>query len=346
MPSPTPSEPGQSGAVPAEAVLDTAADDFVVPFAVEGLDVRGRVVRLGPAIDAILSRHDYPEPVSALLAEAVALTVLLGSSLKFEGRFILQTQTDGPVGLMVVDFEAPDRIRACATYDPERVAALEGGEMISGDTIRTLLGIGSLAMTIDAGPTKNRYQGVVPLDGASLEDAAHTYFRQSEQIPTVVRLAAARAFRGGADSDRGYHWRAGGIIVQHLPEAGTGRTPDLHPGDAPEGADIPAHEEPDEWTEARAILETVEDHELIDPSISSGNLLVRLYHERGVRVFDPTEVIEQCRCSQERITEMLKGFSTDDQEHMVKDGEIVVTCEFCSKVYHVDPAVLGIDAKG
>ncbi len=338
-PAPAPERP----AVPAEAVLDTAADDFVLPFTVEGLDVRGRVVRLGPAIDTILARHDYPEPVSALLAEAAALAVLLGSALKVDGRFIMQTQTDGPVGLMVVDFEMPDKIRACATYDAERVAAAANSEAITGETIGALLGIGHLAMTIDAGPNTNRYQGVVPLDGNSLEEVAHTYFRQSEQIPTVVRLAAARAFRGGKDHDRGYHWRAGGVIVQHLPESETSRIPDLPPGDVPEGAVVPDFEDPDEWTEARVILETVEDHELIDPSISAGNLLIRLYHERGVRVFDPTDVIERCRCSQDRITEMLQGFSPEDQAHMIKDGEIVVTCEFCSSRYHVDPAILRIE---
>ncbi len=334
-----------SSPAPAGAVLDTSADDFVVPFAVEGLDVRGRVVRLGPAIDTILSRHDYPDAVAALLAEAVTLTVLLGSALKIEGRFILQTQTDGPVRLMVVDFEMPDRIRACATFDAERVAEVahdsaNGGGVPDG----ALLGDGHLAMTIDAGPQANRYQGVVPLDGGTLEEAAHTYFRQSEQIPTTVRLAAARAFRGGRDHDRAYHWRAGGVVVQHLPTAGQGRARDLPPGDVPEGTEIPEFEEADEWTEARLILETVEDHELIDPSISAGNLLIRLYHERGVRVFEPTQIVERCRCSQERITEMLKGFSEDDQDHMVKDGEIVVTCEFCSTRYHVDPATLQSDA--
>jgi molecular chaperone Hsp33 len=317
-------------------VLDTSADDFVLPFSVEGLDVRGRIVRLGPAVDAILARHGYPDTVSALLAEAITLAVLLGSALKVEGRFILQTQGDGPVGLLVVDFGMPDSIRACATFDADRVAALEAaGEATSG----ALLGTGHLAMTIDAGTHTNRYQGVVPLDGGSLEEAAHIYFRQSEQIPTAVRLAAARAFRGGG-ADRAFHWRAGGVIVQHLPDSGPRRAPDLPPGDAPEGAVVPEFEEADEWNEARLILETLEDHELIDPSISAGNLLIRLYHERGVRVFDPTPLIERCRCSQERITEMLKGFSQDDRDHMVKDGEIVVTCEFCSSRYHVDPAKL------
>ncbi|MEJ8570964.1 Hsp33 family molecular chaperone [Microbaculum marinum] len=321
---------------PAAVVLDTSADDFVLPFSVEGLDVRGRIVRLGPAIDAILARHSYPDAVSTLLAEATTLAVMLGASLKIEGRFILQTQSDGPVNLLVVDFELPNRIRACATFDRERVEAFAADQAPVG----ALLGTGHMAMTIDPGTHASRYQGVVPLDGGSLEDAARLYFRQSEQIPTAVRLAAAHAYRSDRGGDRTFHWRAGGILVQHLPEAGPGRMPDLDPGDVPEGVELPDFDEVDEWTEARMILETVEDHELIDPSISAGNLLIRLYHERGVRVFDPTELIERCRCSQDRITDMLRGFSDEERADMVKDDEIVVTCEFCSTEYHVDPAAL------
>jgi len=326
-------------AAPATAVLDTSVDDFVLPFAVEGLDVRGRIVRLGPAIDTILSRHDYPDAVSTLLAEAATLAILLGSSLKIDGRFILQAQTDGPVRLLVVDYTLPDAVRACATYDAERVEAFGADKAPVG----ALLGSGTLAMTIDQGRNVSRYQGVVPLEGGSLEEAAHTYFRQSEQIPTAVRLGAAHAYTSDGGADRRFRWRAGGIIVQHLPESGLARRPDLAPGDAPEGTELPEFpefDEADEWSEARLILETVEDHELIDPSISSGHLLYRLYHERGVRVFDPTELIERCRCSQERITEMLGGFSADEQADMVEDGAITVTCEFCSKTYVVDPADL------
>lgn len=322
---------------PAAAVLDAAADDFVLPFSVEGLDVRGRLVRLGPSIDTILARHGYPESVCALIAEATALTVLLGSTLKTKGRFILQTQSDGPVRLMVIDLEMPDRVRACATFDAERIEALErAGEAQGG----ALLGAGNLAMTIDPGPPASRYQGIVPLDGGSLEDAAHLYFRQSEQIPTAVRLASARAFRSSPDGDRGLHWRCGGIIVQHLPESGPARAADLPPGDAPEGSEADPHLEPDEWSEARLIVETVEDHELIDPSITAGQLLYRLYHERGVRVFDPQTIVERCRCSREGITAMLASFSREDRDHMVRDGMIEVTCEFCSTRYHIDPATL------
>lgn len=322
---------------PAAAVLDAAADDFVLPFAVEGLDVRGRLVRLGPAIDTILARHGYPDSVCALIAEAAALTILLGSTLKTKGRFILQTQSDGPVRLMVVDLEMPDRVRACATFDARRVEALErAGEAQAGN----LLGAGNLAMTIDPGPPASRYQGIVPLSGGSLEDAAHLYFRQSEQIPTAVRLAAARAFRSSPDRDRGLHWRCGGIIVQHLPASGPARMADLPPGDLPEGAAPVPQREPDEWSEARLIAETVEDHELIDPSITAGQLLYRLYHERGVRVFDPQAIVERCRCSREGITAMLSTFTDADREHMARDGVIEVTCEFCSTRYHIDPAAL------
>lgn len=317
----------------AAAVLDTSVDDLVLPFAVEGLDVRGRVARLGPALDAILERHDYPVPVASVLAEAMTLTVLLGSSLKIDGRFILQTQSDGPVGFLVVDFATPDRIRGYASYDPERIAGVDANH----PQTEGLLGEGHLAMTIDQGPQTNRYQGVVPLDGRSLEDAAHLYFRQSEQIPTRVRLAAARAFKGG---EAGLRWRAGGIVIQHLPPSGPERQADLPPGDAPEGAGQAEVAEADEWAEARMLLETVENHELIDPTIAVGQLLMRLYHERGVRVFDPLDLKDECRCSYERIFDMLAQFSPEERSEMVKDGRIIVTCEFCSTRYEVDPAEL------
>ncbi len=317
---------------PSPAVLDVRADDLVLPFSVEGLDVRGRVARLGPAVDGILARHDYPASVAGLLAEAMTLTVLLGTSLKVAGRFILQTHSDGPVGFMVVDFAMPDRIRAYASFDAERVAGL--GED-AGAASESLLGDGHLAMTVDQGGPSSRYQGVVPLDGRSLEDTAHLYFRQSEQIPTCVRLAAARAFKGG---EQGLHWRAGGIVIQHLPEAGPARRRDLDPGDG--SHDDSAPDEADEWTEARMLLETVEKHELIDPSIALGELLIRLYHERGVRVFEPIDVKEDCRCSRERIIAMLSQFSFDEQKDMEEDGKVVVTCEFCSTTYRIEPGEL------
>ena len=171
-----------------------AGDDHVVPFEVGPLDVRGRIVQLGPLLDAILGRHDYPEPVARLLAEACVVAVLLGSSLKFEGKFILQTRTDGPVDMLVADFSTPGSLRAYARFDADRLEAL----VAAGETApETLLGSGMLALTIDQGEHTQRYQGIVELDGTSLEEAARTYFRQSEQIPTEIRLAVAKLVRPG-----------------------------------------------------------------------------------------------------------------------------------------------------
>ena len=188
--------------IPVRAPAQTSADDTVLPFEISALDLRGRVVRLGPAVDEILARHNYPEPVAKLVGEAVALTVLLGTALKIEGRFILQTQTDGPVRMLVVDFRGPGAVRACARFDAARVAgAIEANKASAGE----LLGRGHLAMTIDQGPEMSRYQGLVALDGGGLEDAAHAYFRSSEQIPTRVRLAVGEEMSPG----RGDRWRAG-----------------------------------------------------------------------------------------------------------------------------------------
>ena len=306
------------------------ADDSVLPFAVEALDVRGRAVRLGEAVDRLLDRHDYPDPVARAVGEAAALTALLGSSLKSQGRFQLQTKTDGPVEMIVVDFDAPDRLRAYARFDAARVAAL-GTQSKPGD----LLGHGILAMTIDQGSDLSRYQGVVALDGQGFAEAAHQYFRQSEQIPTWVRLAVAEEF-----SDGRRRYRAGGLLVQFLPTSPERtRAADLPPGDAPAGYEAPGETgEDDAWLEAKALVETVEDHELVDPQVSSERLLYRLFHERGVRVFDVQPVHEQCRCSRERIMAMMRNFSPDDRRDMVgDDGRIGITCEFCSRHYELDP---------
>ncbi|MEZ5839819.1 MAG: Hsp33 family molecular chaperone [Hyphomicrobiales bacterium] len=307
--------------------------DGVLPFAVEALDVRGRAVVLGPALDAMLKRHDYPAPVSRLLGEAVALTVLLGTSLKFEGRFILQTQSNGPVRMLVVDFETPDRVRACARFDDEALAAAIAAGKVSP---AELLGTGHLAMTIDQGDNRSRYQGVVVLDGESLEEAAHRYFAQSEQIPTRVRLAIAEVHERGGE---GPVWRAGGLMVQFLPASGErARTADLPGGDLPEGYEAPAFDEDDAWVEAQSLVATIEDHELVDPALPAEGLLYRLFHERGVKVFAVRPIIERCRCSHEKVEGMLRSFTTEDREEMTVDGEIVVTCEFCNLHYHFDPA--------
>ncbi len=316
---------------PSRLVSDAAVDDVVLPFAVEPLDLRGRLVRLGPAVDDILVRHDYPPPVARLLAEASALTVLLGAALNQEGRFQLQTRSDGVVDMIVVDFDSPDRLRAFARFDAGRLAEAEAQGKVAG---ADLLGRGHLGFTIEPGGAATRYQGVVALAGEGLERAAHDYFERSEQIPTVVRLAVGQIVTG-----EGAHWRAGGLIVQFLPESeDRRRQADLHPGDAPEGT--PAHvvDEDEAWTEGRALAGTVEDHELIDPSLSGERLLYRLFHERGVRVFAAQQVRDQCRCSTDGIRTMLRRFTPQERADMVgDDGRIGVTCEFCSTKREFDP---------
>jgi molecular chaperone Hsp33 len=320
--------------IPVREPAQTGLDDTILPFEVSALDLRGRIVRLGPAVDAILSSHDYPLPVAKLLGEAIVLTVMLGSALKFEGRFILQTQSDGPVRMLVVDFTSPSKVRACARFDGERVAAaIAADEAEPGQ----LLGQGHLAMTIDQGPDMNRYQGLVPLEGNDLEHAAHEYFQRSEQIPTRVRLAVAEEFRGGENGVR-RRWRAGGILLQFLPKSPErARQADLDPGDAPPGAEAYVPPEDEAWVEGRSLVATVDDIELIDPDLSSERLAYRLFHEHGVRVFRAAPVEAQCSCSRQSVENMLRSFPQEDRDDMVEDGKITVTCEFCSSTYVFTP---------
>ncbi|WP_051242865.1 Hsp33 family molecular chaperone [Stappia stellulata] len=314
--------------------LEPAGRDAVLPFAVEPLDTRGRAVLLGPVLDQILQRHAYPEPVSRLLAEAATLVTLLGTSLKFDGRFTLQTTSDGPVSMLVVDFDTPDGLRACAQFDEEAVA---GAQARGEADPASLMGAGHLAMTIDQGAAMNRYQGIVALDGTSLEEVAHQYFAQSEQIPTAVRLAVGEVLEREPGAAPRRSWVAGGILAQFLPEAPERmRQPDLHPGDAPEGAEFHEVDEDDAWRETRALMETVRDDELSDPEMTAERMLFRLFHERGVRIFASQPIADRCRCSDKRIRAMLKGFSQDERDDMTVDGRIEVTCRFCNTHYHYD----------
>jgi molecular chaperone Hsp33 len=322
--------------IPERRPSDRAEDDAVQAFQVDALDVRGRVARLGPTLDELLSNHDYPAPVARLLAEATVLAVLLGSTLKQMGRFTLQTQTDGPVDMLVVDIAAPDRVRAYARFDDDRVAALADSGNVSG----ALVGHGHLAMTIEPAGDQNRYQGIVAIQGEPLETAAHRYFVQSEQIPTRLKLAVGEEVRAGESKPC---WRAGALLVQFLPhDTARAAKSDLDPGDAPVGHRPHRVAEDDAWVEAQSLVETVEDHELLDPKLSSERLLWRLFNERGVRVFRSQPVTAHCSCSRERVASVLKGFPESDRVEMVDNGRVVVTCEFCGRRYPFEPAEIGL----
>lgn len=316
-----------------------AGDDDVVPFEVAALDVRGRIVQLGPMLDQILSRHDYPEPVARLVAEACLVTVLLGTSLKFDGKFILQTRTDGPVDMVVADFATPRSLRAYARFDEERLAAA----IAAGDTTpQKLLGDGVLALTIDQGEHTQRYQGVVALEGSDLQEAAKTYFRQSEQIPTDVKLSVGKLVLPGSGGRE--RWRAGGLLAQFLPKAQERmRIPDLPGGDGDPIA-TPQEVADAAWQELLALAATVEDEELLDPAVGSERLLYRLFNEHGVRVFEATNVEDRCSCSEQRIRGILEGFTAEEIVESTEDGVIRVNCEFCSKAYVFEPSEFSTQA--
>lgn len=325
----------------AEAVADgervaNPSDDVVLPFQTVRSGATGRLVRLGASVDAILNRHAYPEPVSRTLGEALALTAMLGAALKFDGRLTLQTKTDGAIDLLVADFESPGKLRGYASFDAARVEALaaENGRMApNGQQHGSLLGSGHLAMTIDQGPDMDRYQGIVALSGESLDSAALTYFRQSEQLPTFLRLSIARHYSAGENGSAGaWRWRAGGLIVQHLTAEGGSARP---AASSDEDELALAGEDDDDWQRARLLAATVEDHELLDPMLSPERLLYRLFHEEGVRAYPALSLADACRCSREKVETFLKRFgSAEIADLREPDGGVTVTCEFCNTRYH------------
>lgn len=299
-----------------DTVMNAIPDDIVAPFQIEGEPVRGRLVRLAASVDEILSGHAYPEPVANLLGEACALAALVGSSLKFDGRLIVQAQGDGPVRYVVADYDTSGSLRGYCRFDEAEVAKLTSG--FSRPGAKSLLGGGVFIMTVDQGPDMDRYQGVTAIEGETLALCAEQYFAQSEQTPTRVRLAV-----GQADVGEGPHWRAGGMLIQNIAE------------DDARGSTAEA------WTRSQAFFETIGEDELLDPTISAETLLFRLFHEDGVRVFEPKALQAFCRCSQDRIETVLKSFGEEERADMVEDdGQIRVTCEYCSKVYAIDPASL------
>lgn len=311
-------------------------DDCVLPFQVEALDVRGRVARLGPALDQILRGHDYPPAVSRLLGEAVILNVLFATALKLDGRVVLQIQSNGPVSLLVTDFSTPEAMRGYARFDREAIEALS-----TDATFADIVGEGSLAITVEPNANVRRYQGVVQLAGNSLEEVALSYFTQSEQIPTMIRLAVAETLERQPGGEPRRIWRGGGVAVQFLPAAQERIiVRDLDPGDAPGDATRDERDDDDAWVEASARAQSAMDHELVDPAITAERLLLRLFHQRDVRVFDAFTLSADCRCSSTRITAMLQQFGDDDRASMVEDGVIKVKCEFCNAQYIFDPQTL------
>jgi molecular chaperone Hsp33 len=308
-------------------------DDLVIPFATRQTGVTGRLVRLGSAIDTILSGHSYPDAVSMALGEAVVLASLLGSALKFDGELILQTKTDGPLGMLVADYVAPGRLRGYASPDKDGVADIVAAGQSSPAAVQSrLLGQGYLAMTIDPGGDMDRYQGIVPLDNTTLVEAAHTYFRQSEQLPTLIRLAVARQYAGGR-----WQWRAGGLMIQHVARTGGILAAGFVSDDARDAS--LEGEDDEDWTRIKLLAGTAEDHELTDPTLDPHRLLYRLFHEEGVTARAASHLVAQCRCSRDRLLGYLKGFDAEALSDLRdSDGQLSATCEFCSTVYRYGAA--------
>jgi len=300
------------------------ATDLVIPYQVERAGLRGRLLRLGPLLNRILKRHGYPPAVSFLLGEIVALTGLLGSTLKYDGAFTLQAHGKGPVRIVVADMTSDGELRAYAQFDREAVAGIEGG----GAAMPALLGQGHLALTADQGPEKERYQGIVALEGATLTDCIHHYFRQSEQIQAAIKVALAPPWEGGP---AGAGWRAGAIMIQRLP--GSGPRPDI-------AADINADLDEENWREAVTLMASVTDEELVDPRLPPDRLLYRLFQEPGVRMFQPRGLVDGCRCSRDRVAGALMAFPKAEVLDMMDDGVVSVKCEFCGEAYEFDEPAL------
>lgn len=299
------------------SAMALAHDDIVIVFRTEKSDIRGRLVRLAATSDTVLSRHNMPDPVSHALGQSLALAAMLGSVLPADGKIILQTRTSGPVSFLVADYDAPGRVRGHARFDGASLSAM----MASSQTVDTgdVLGEGHLAITVDQGLGSDRYQGVIALDGVPLELAAAAYFEQREALPTFVRLAVAR--HGKRGSEPAWRWRAGGLMMQSIA--------DVH-----ETEDMTDSDSAEHWSRVRTLAATVEDHELLDPNLSAERLLLRLFHEEGVRVERVLPLTSYCRCSRERVFDVLRSFGAKELADMRDDaGDVVVTCEFCASHY-------------
>lgn len=309
-------------------------DDTVLPFQLDRVNIRGRVARLDGVLENVLEQHNYPPQIEALIAEVALLTALIGQTIKQRWKLSIQVRGDGPARILAADFYAPEsegapaRIRAYASFDPDRLDATQ--------TPFSQIGKGYFAILIDQGEGTEPYQGITPLDKTSLSACAETYFDQSEQIPTRFELAFGRSQMAGEQQ----RWRAGGMMLQHMPNA----SPLMVGADAP----IALQDEDDDgenWSRANILLDTVDELELIGPSIAPTDLLLRLFNEEKPRVFDPQPVTFGCTCSSERVRQSLSIYSAKDIAHMTTDDGIVTAdCQFCSAHYQFDPKTLGFEA--
>ena len=297
------------------------SDDLVQPFRLDPFALRGRLVRLGPTVDRILSQHDYPDPVAAILGEAITLAVVLAGALKYDGVFTLQTKSDGPVRLIVADVSTEGAVRGYAQYDAERLqaAVAHGACRSHSPSAPDLMGSGYIAFTVDQGEDTERYQAIVELVGATLAECAQHYFRQSEQMQAGIKLAVARSGPEGG-------WRAGGLMLQRVPPEG--------------GYTVIADDVEDAWRRAMVLMSSATAAELVDPELSPHRLLYRLFHDEGVRVFRTNPLEARCRCSRERIANILRSFPDADMEELRKDEVTTVTCEFCNTRYEFGSAEL------
>jgi molecular chaperone Hsp33 len=315
-----------------------AWDDTVLPFQLDVSDMRGRVARLDGVLDGILSQHDYPEKVEALVAEMALLTALIGQTVALRWKLSLQVQSKGPVRMIATDYYAPQqegepaRIRAYASFDRDRLT--DGAPFDQ-------VGEGYFAIMIDQGEGTQPYQGITPLAGGSLSACAEAYFAQSEQLPTRFSLSFGKSTEPGV----GEHWRAGGVMLQHMPKASPFVASSEGDGKILTADDLVDGEEGENWGRVNILLDTVDDLELIGPSIAPTDLLVRLFHEEQPRVYDAQSVQFGCTCSEDRVRQSLSIYSAKDIEKMTTpEGDVTADCQFCGAHYVLDPTTVGFDA--
>ncbi len=285
-----------------------APGDLVHPFMIERSGIRGRLLRLGPALDTIVSRPGYPGPVARLLGELVALGATLASTLKYEGSFTLQIKGSRAIRTMVMDATSDGALRGYAGYDAEAVAALEQAE--TALTLPEWIGDGHMAFTVDQGEFTERYQGLVALHGESLLDSLLHYFRQSQQVNAGI-LVGIRP----PEEATGLGWRSGALLIEQVPDENAAK---FEPVDD------------DDWRRALVLMSSCTEQELVEPALAPNDLLYRLFHEEGVRVFEPRPVSVGCRCTQDRMERVLRSLNRDELEDYKVDGKLVLTCEFCA----------------